>query len=82
MYHWPEPGILGTWYDGRHYFDFVMTWVEFGPWLAWLTIAALVRRLRNSSNAVFEERLCGRLHREAGDLPLESRNHSEHVNEI
>lgn len=82
MYHWPEPGILGTWYDGRRFFDFGMTWVEFGPWLAWLTIAALVRRLRNSSNAAFEERLCGRLHREAGDLPLESRNHSEHVNEI
>ncbi len=41
-YHYPDPGqvpergILGTDYSGHAFFDFVVTWVEFAPWFAFL----------------------------------------------
>lgn len=44
MYHWGGPGILGTQYDGKLFFDFVVTWGEYGPWFAWLASAAAARR--------------------------------------
>ena len=37
IYHWPTPPLLGTPYGGAAFFDFVVIWVEFGPWLLWLT---------------------------------------------
>jgi len=36
IYHWPDPPLLGTPYAGRAFFDFVVTWIEFGPWFLWL----------------------------------------------
>jgi len=33
----PSP-LLGTSYSGAQFFDFVVTWLEFAPWLVWLTI--------------------------------------------
>ncbi|MFO7907387.1 MAG: hypothetical protein R6U98_32365, partial [Pirellulaceae bacterium] len=36
VYHWPEQPLLGTPYAGAAFFDFVVTWIEFGPWFLWL----------------------------------------------
>ncbi len=39
--HWPEsPGPLGSRYSGGSFFDFVISWAEFGPLLICLTIDA------------------------------------------
>jgi hypothetical protein len=35
-YHWADTSVLFTGYVGHAFFDFVVTWVEFGPWFAWL----------------------------------------------
>lgn len=36
IYHWADTSVLGTGYMGSVFFDFVVTWVEFAPWFAWL----------------------------------------------
>ena len=54
-YHFPEAGVLGTAYDGTQFFDFVIPWVEFGPWYVWLVTAAS---------------MCGPLHRANGVWPV------------
>lgn len=36
--------ILGTPYPGPQFFDYIMTWIEFGPWLALLTLGWIKRR--------------------------------------
>jgi hypothetical protein len=46
IYHWPEQPLLGTPYSGAAFFDFVVTWIEFGPWFLWLAIESLSRRYR------------------------------------
>lgn len=48
-YHWPDEPVLGTQYDGAAFFDFVVTWVEYGPWFVWLTAAFLLRRRAEAS---------------------------------
>lgn len=35
-YHASETPIAGTPYIGVTFFDYVLTWVEFGPWFLWL----------------------------------------------
>ncbi len=37
-YHWSETHLLGTGYAGTTFFDFVVTWIEFAPWFAWLAM--------------------------------------------
>lgn len=37
IYHWPETPVWGTRYLGAEFFDFVVVWVEFAPWLIVLT---------------------------------------------
>lgn len=37
----PTPGVLGTAYDGEFFFYFVVSWLEFGPILAWLAIESV-----------------------------------------
>jgi hypothetical protein len=44
--HWPETPVPGTSYHGTAFFDFVVIWIEFGPWFAWLIVAAGLRRLQ------------------------------------
>jgi len=39
-YHWPGQALLGTPHAGAAFFDFVVTWIEFGPWLLWLACEA------------------------------------------
>lgn len=43
-YHWPETPLLGTSYPGFQFFDFVVTWIEFGPVLAWLAVSHFFRK--------------------------------------
>jgi hypothetical protein len=38
----PSP-LLGTPYPGAQFFDFIVTWFEFAPWLAWLLITQFNR---------------------------------------
>ncbi len=42
-YHWPDSAVLGTSYRGESFFDFIVPWLEFGPWFAWLTATAFVK---------------------------------------
>jgi hypothetical protein len=44
MHHAPTAPFLGTAYTGPQFFDFVITWLEFGPWLLALMAAAVWRR--------------------------------------
>jgi len=34
----PEAPVPGSRYPGPLFFDFVVTWIEFGPWFAWLAL--------------------------------------------
>ena len=43
-YHCETTPVLGTRYPGVPFFDFVVTWFEYGPWLLWLTVAAALRK--------------------------------------
>ncbi|NQT39454.1 MAG: DUF2029 domain-containing protein [Planctomycetes bacterium] len=43
-YHLAEEPVLGTAYHGEAFFDFVVTWLEFGPWLIWLALAWWYRK--------------------------------------
>jgi hypothetical protein len=35
-YHFAETPVLGTRYAGPWFFDFVVSWLEYGPWFVWL----------------------------------------------
>jgi hypothetical protein len=37
-HQWPELPALGMSYRGTVLFDFVVTWLEFGPWFVWLGV--------------------------------------------
>jgi hypothetical protein len=41
--HWPEQGVAGTSYSGAAFFDLVVTWFEYGPWLLCLLGEAVCR---------------------------------------
>ena len=43
-FHFGSRTILGTPYAGPMFFDYVVTWLEFGPWFVWLAAEWLVRR--------------------------------------
>jgi len=49
IYHYPEGPILGTAYGGADFFDFVVTWIEFGPWFAWLILGYICRKITSAS---------------------------------
>jgi len=54
-FHYPDPPVLKTDYNGALFFDYVVTWLEFGPWFVVLGIAyihALRRRDRFATVAV------------------------------
>ena len=42
-YHFPNTAVLDLPYTGAAFFDFVVTWIEFGPWFACLYICYLYR---------------------------------------
>jgi len=43
-YHWPDTTVLGTQYVGYAFFDFIVTWLEFAPWLFCLTLGFVLRK--------------------------------------
>jgi len=43
-YHRADTLVAGTTYAGTLYFDFVVTWIEFAPWFAWLAIDSWLQR--------------------------------------
>lgn len=43
-YHHADTPVWGTPYVGVNFFDFVVTWVEYGPWLVWLLLDWALRR--------------------------------------
>jgi hypothetical protein len=46
--HWADQPVLGTAYPGAMFFDFVVTWMEFGPWFVWLAWeTAITKRTGN-----------------------------------
>ena len=53
-YFFPEQTILGTAYNGPQFFDFVVTWLEFGPWFVWLAITASWRSNRQTHRSSTE----------------------------
>lgn len=57
-YNFPDAELLGTRYPGKPFFDFVVTWIEFGPWFAWLFIAWLIRRDGNRRSRRRDLLLC------------------------
>lgn len=49
VYHWPDPQqgglpVPGSEYHGAEFFDYVVVWLEYAPWLAWLAAAWALRR--------------------------------------
>ncbi len=44
QYHYPGTPVAGSVYGGTQFFDFVITWVEYLPWFAWLAISGYRRR--------------------------------------
>lgn len=47
-YRWPTNEVLNTGYDGKLFFDFVVTWIEFAPWFVLLAVSWVARRHRQS----------------------------------
>jgi hypothetical protein len=45
-YHFPDTPVFHTTYVGFVFFDLVVTWLEFGPWLACLAVGYLLHRGR------------------------------------
>lgn len=46
-YHYYDKTVFETNYYGTEYFDFVVTWFEFAPWLVWLAGESVYRSIRN-----------------------------------
>lgn len=43
-YHWPASPVWSTPYNGERFFDYVVIWFEYAPWLIWLAAEYAVRR--------------------------------------
>jgi hypothetical protein len=48
-YHFAETAVLGTPYTGVAFYDFVVTWMEFAPWLACLLVSYLLYRRKTDT---------------------------------
>jgi hypothetical protein len=51
-HHFENAHVLGTPYRGPQFFDYVVTWLEFGPWFAWLAVDVVRRNARHDSEPV------------------------------
>jgi hypothetical protein len=51
VHHWADHSVLGTGYSGALFFDFVVAWLEFGPWFLWLAWETAVARPPESKNS-------------------------------
>lgn len=45
VHHYLNVPVPGSSYSGALFFDYVVTWVEFGPWFMWLAIESLMRTI-------------------------------------
>lgn len=45
--------LLGTPYPGPQFFDYIVTWLEFGPWLLWLSVAPCASAVVGHNLALF-----------------------------
>ncbi|MFV2069693.1 MAG: hypothetical protein ACC645_22230, partial [Pirellulales bacterium] len=43
-YQWPDQPIAGGPYAGACFYDYVVPWLEFGPWLVYLPVETAMRR--------------------------------------
>ncbi len=43
-YHYADSFVLNSSYRGIEFYDLVVTWLEFGPWLIWLAVACYWRK--------------------------------------
>jgi hypothetical protein len=43
-YHWADTLVWGSPYTGVTFFDFVVTWLEFGPWFVCLALGYVLRK--------------------------------------
>lgn len=48
-YNFADAPVAGTCYAGASFFDFVITWFEYGPWFLWLAIESVMNWLRSES---------------------------------
>ncbi len=48
-FHYPDTPVLGTTYQGSLFFDFIVTWIEFGPWFVVLAFAHLRSSVKKGS---------------------------------
>lgn len=46
-YQYPDSAVMGTRYSGLAFYDFIVTWIEFAPWFAWLGFDYIRRRSLN-----------------------------------
>ena len=53
--HFPNGPVLGTGYTGALFFDYVVTWVEFGPWFCWLAISSRERLLHRRTCSTHDQ---------------------------
>jgi hypothetical protein len=40
-FHFPSTPLLGTAYSGPQFFDYIVTWLEFGPWFVVLALTSI-----------------------------------------
>ncbi len=52
LYHWPDSPVAGTPYAGERFFDLVVVWAEYLPWLVCLFLAWVWRRRRSPTASV------------------------------
>lgn len=43
-YHWPNTSVPFSSYSGETFFDYVVVWIEFGPWFLWLAMCAITKK--------------------------------------
>ncbi|MGE3239485.1 MAG: hypothetical protein AB7G28_01335 [Pirellulales bacterium] len=48
LYHYPDAPTVGTTYSGTQFFDFVVSWLEYGLWFLWLGVCWYQQRKHTS----------------------------------
>lgn len=76
-YHWPDTPVLDTGYSGATFFDFIVTWIEYAPWLVLLAISRVLpgtAMLGRPGRSVFFSGQNQTHFASAGDAPRRSRS--------
>jgi hypothetical protein len=51
-YQFSASPVFGGRYQGTDFFDFVVTWLEFGPWMIWLMVEYVWRKSGSGKSAI------------------------------